>query len=81
MTGAPVMQPLLESDRDHLEFMLYLTLEMKKHGQAWFARKMPGDEKLYNEAKERLNNFIRVLKKRGYNYDRFTQPHQQSLNL
>lgn len=83
MTGEQNTQPLFNlapvTDRDHLELLLYLLERMKEHGKAWYSRKMPADEKLFEEAKTHCNEFIKTCKKRGYNYDRYkraepTQP-------
>lgn len=79
MTGDPGTQELYSpTERDYLEFLIYKTNQAKMHGQAYFARKMTADKLLYDQAKKELNEFLRVLKKRGYAGERFntkvTQP-------
>lgn len=69
MTTEPI--PLPSSDKEYLELLMFKILNMKHAGQNYFARKMPGDEREYNEAKKSLNAYILFLKKKGYNYDRF----------
>lgn len=67
-------------DRDYLEFLIYRVTQMKLHGQNYFARKMTADKLLYDQAKRELNEYLRVLKKRGYTGERFhTKTYQSNL--
>lgn len=70
-TSQPLFNLAPVTDRDHLELLLYKLEVMKEHGKAWYSRKMPADEKLFEDAKKDCNNFISICKKRGYNYDRY----------
>lgn len=85
MIGDQDTQPLIDlapvSDRDNLEFLLYLLQVMKDHGKAFYARKMPADEKLFAESKEACNKFIQTCKKRGYSYDRYKRAEPKQLAM
>lgn len=65
---------LLTTDRDYLEMLMHKLNVMKTHGQAFFARKQKTDERLYNDARRDLNEFVIVLRKRGYSGARFDKP-------
>lgn len=68
------------TERDYLEFLIYRINQTKVHGQAFFARKMLADKLLYDQAKKEMNEFLRVLKKRGYTGERFhTKTYQSKL--
>lgn len=80
MTTGQDMPKLCETDRDFLEMLMYKISAMKFHGTNYFARKMRADEILYNQAKKELNEYMVILKRRGYSFDRFvTKPKQGSL--
>lgn len=64
---------LLNTDRDYLEMLIFKLNKMKTHGTDYYARKMPADEKLFNAAKKEVNDFMLLLKKRGYSGDRFKE--------
>lgn len=72
MTGKQE-QPSFGSDRDYLEMLMFKVEEMKRYGQAFYARKMKADELAYAEAKKDLIEWMRLLKKRGFNGQRFAQ--------
>lgn len=79
MTGSLDMQESYNPiDRDYLEFLIYKVNQMKMHGQNYFARKMNADKMLYDQAKRELNEFLRLLKKRGYTGERFNTKSYQS---
>lgn len=63
--------------------LMFKVAKMKFHGQAFYARKMNADKNLYENSKTELNEFLQLLKKRGYNYDRFhnTEAKQTELKL
>ena len=62
------------SDRDYLELLLYKLSVMKQHGAAYYARKMQADKILFDAARKDVNTYMTLLKKRGYNGDKFNTP-------
>lgn len=60
-----------KTDRDYLEMLMCKVQQMKLHGQNYFARKMQADERLYAQSKKELNEFLTILKRRGFSGDRF----------
>lgn len=62
---------LPSSDRDYLEILIHKLNVMKVHGTAYYARKMESDRKLFDAAKKDVNEFMLVLKKRGYSGKRY----------
>lgn len=71
MTGEQNTQPLYNIEKDYLEMLLHKLDVMKLHGTAYYARKMKSDERMFTAAKADVNEYIRLLKKRGYSGDRF----------
>lgn len=52
---------------------------MKYHGSNYYARKQDTDKRLFDRARADVNEYMSLLKKRGYSGDRFntappTQP-------
>lgn len=68
-TEDPTSPPL--SDKDYLELLLYKLGVMKNHGSAYYARKMESDKRLFEAAKADVNEFMRLLRKRGYDGSRY----------
>lgn len=80
MTTGRDTPKLCETDRDFLELLLCKIITMKTTGNSYFARKMRADEILYNQAKKDLNEYLIILKRRGYDGSRFIpKPKQGSL--
>lgn len=69
MTGNQELQ--LSSDRDFLEMLIYKLGVMKFHGSAYYARKQDTDKRMFDAARADVNEFMRILKRRGYDGDRF----------
>ena len=64
----------LSSDRDYLEYLLFKLVVMKFHGANYYARKQEVDKKLFDAARKEVNDFMAMLKRRGYSGERFNLP-------
>lgn len=82
MTGERVTPLSSNIDKDYLEMLIHKLNIMRKHGADYYARKMETDRKLFEAAKKNVNEYLMLLKKRGYSGDRFatvTPAEQQRL--
>ncbi len=62
------------SDRDYLELLLFKLSVMKFHGANYYARKQETDKRLFDAARKEVNEYMAVLKRRGYSGERFNLP-------
>lgn len=65
--------PVVDPTRDYLEMLIHKLDVMKYHGANYYARKQDTDKRYFDLAKKDVNNYLLLLKKRGYNGDRFKQ--------
>lgn len=68
-TDTQSIQPF--SDRDYLEFLMHKLKVMKDHGNRFYAGKSDVDKRLFDTAKKEVNDFLLLLKKRGFDGSRF----------
>jgi hypothetical protein len=59
------------TDRDYLEMLLYKLAVMKFHGANYYARKQDTDKRLFDKARADVNEYMKMLNKRGYSGERF----------
>lgn len=59
------------TDKDYLEMLLHKLSVMKFHGSNYYARKQDTDKRMFDKARKEVNDFMLLLKKRGYSGDRF----------
>jgi energy-converting hydrogenase A subunit M len=61
-------------DKDYLEMLMHKLAVMKKHGSQYYAYKHDVDKRLFEAARKDVNEFLTLLKKRGYSGERFNTP-------
>lgn len=61
-------------DKDYLELLLCKLEVMKAHGKNYYARKMEADKRMFDAARKEVNDYIAILKRRGYSGERFNKP-------
>lgn len=62
------------SDKDYLELLMFKLEVMKFHGKNYYARKMNADKILFDASRKEVNEYIAILKRRGYSGERFNKP-------